>query len=79
MLQAYLETRVGLRPTSADDRALVGRVPGWGNVWVATGHGANGLLQGPYSARVLAHDIAGIPLPADEAPLPAAFDPARFA
>ncbi len=26
----YLETRVGLRPTSADDRALVGRVPGWG-------------------------------------------------
>jgi D-amino-acid dehydrogenase len=76
---AYLETRVGLRPTSADDRALVGRLPEWGNVWVATGHGANGLLQGPYSARVLAHDIAGIPLPADEVPLPAAFDPARFA
>jgi D-amino-acid dehydrogenase len=76
---AYLETRVGLRPTSADDRALVGRFPGWGNVFVATGHGANGLLQGPYSARVLAHDITGTPLPGDEAPLPAAFDPARFA
>ncbi len=75
----YLETRVGLRPTSADDRALVGPVPGWGNVWVATGHGANGLLQGPYSARVLAHDITGVPLPADESPMPAAFDPARFA
>ena len=74
----YLETRVGLRPTSADERALVGPLPGWGNVWVATGHGANGLLQGPYSARVLAHDMAGVPLPADEAPLPAAFDPARF-
>ena len=26
----YLETRVGLRPTSADDRALVGRLPGLG-------------------------------------------------
>jgi D-amino-acid dehydrogenase len=75
----YLETRVGLRPTSADDRALVGRVPGWGNVWVATGHGANGLLQGPYSARVLAHAMAGVPLPADEPPLPDAFDPGRFA
>jgi len=75
----YLETRVGLRPTSADERALVGHLPGWANVWVATGHGANGLLQGPYSARVLAHEMAGVPLPADESPLPAAFDPARFA
>ncbi|MGA2473931.1 MAG: FAD-dependent oxidoreductase [Acidimicrobiales bacterium] len=74
----YLETRVGLRPTSSDDRALVGRLPGWGNVWVATGHGANGLLQGPYSARVLAHAMAGVSLPADEPPLPDAFDPARF-
>jgi glycine/D-amino acid oxidase-like deaminating enzyme len=75
---SYLETRVGLRPTSADDRALVGRLPGWGNAWVATGHGANGLLQGPYSARVLAHDMAGVGLPGDEQPLPPAFDPGRF-
>ena len=76
---SYLETRVGLRPTSADDRAIVGRVPGWGNAWVATGHGANGLLQGPFSARALAHAMAGVDLPADEAPLPPAFDPGRFA
>ncbi len=74
----YLETRVGLRPTSADDRAVVGRLPGWSNAWVATGHGANGLLQGPYSARVLAHAMAGVALPSGEAPLPGAFDPARF-
>jgi len=74
----YLETRVGLRPTSADDRALVGRLPGWGNVWVATGHGANGLLQGPYSGRVLAHAITGTELPPGEAPLPDQFAPARF-
>ena len=75
----YLETRVGLRPTSADDRAVVGRLPGWGNAWVATGHGANGLLQGPYSARVLAHEMAGEAQPTDEAPLPGSFDPGRFA
>jgi D-amino-acid dehydrogenase len=75
----YLETRVGLRPSSADDRAIVGRLPGWGNAWVATGHGANGLLQGPVSARGLAHDLAGVDLPADEALLPGSFDPARFA
>jgi D-amino-acid dehydrogenase len=74
----YLETRVGLRPTSADDRAVVGRVPGWGNAWVATGHGANGLLQGPLSSRVLAHTITDTALPADEVPLPDAFDPRRF-
>lgn len=76
---SYLETRVGLRPTSADDRAVVGRLPGWGNAWVATGHGANGLLQGPLSARVLAHGMAGLGLPGDEVPLPASFDPGRFA
>jgi D-amino-acid dehydrogenase len=74
----YRETRVGLRPTSPDDRALVGRVPGWSNAWVATGHGANGLLQGPYSARVMAHRIAGFERPAAEAPLPESFDPSRF-
>jgi D-amino-acid dehydrogenase len=73
----YLETRVGLRPTSVDDRALVGLLPGWSNAWVATGHGANGLLQGPYSGRVLASTIAGHD-GADEVLVPAAFDPRRF-
>ena len=75
----YLETRVGLRPTSADDHAVVGRLPGWGNAWVAPGHGADGLLQGPFSARVLAHTMSGVALPDEEAPLPASFDPGRFA
>ena len=55
----YLFTRVGLRPTSPDDRPVVGAVPGWGNVWVATGHGANGLLLGPYTAALLAAELAG--------------------
>jgi D-amino-acid dehydrogenase len=53
----YLYTRVGLRPTSSDDRPVVGAVPGWGNVWVATGHGANGLLLGPYTAALLAAEL----------------------
>ena len=54
-------------------------VPGWGNAFVATGHGANGLLQGPYSSRGLAHAITGARCRPDEPPLPGAFDPARFA
>jgi D-amino-acid dehydrogenase len=54
----YLETRVGLRPTSSDERPVVGALPGWGNVWVTTGHGANGLLLGPYTAALLAAALA---------------------
>ena len=75
----YGETRVGLRPTSADEHALVGQLPGWANVWVATGHGANGLLQGPYSGRVVGHAVTGTPLPTDEPAAPANLDPSRFA
>ncbi len=61
----YGETRVGLRPTSADGRPVVGAVPGWHNVWVATGHGANGLLLGPHTSRIAAELMtdaaAGVP------------------
>jgi D-amino-acid dehydrogenase len=73
----YLETRVGLRPSSPDDRPVLGPVPGWANVWVATGHGANGLLLGPYSALLVAARIAA---QADERcpTIPAEFDPSRF-
>jgi glycine/D-amino acid oxidase-like deaminating enzyme len=46
---------------------------------VVTGHGANGLLQGPYSSRLLAHAITGSAAGADEPPLPDGFDPVRFA
>jgi D-amino-acid dehydrogenase len=82
----YLYTRVGLRPTSPDDRPVVGAVPGWGNVWVATGHGANGLLLGPYTAALLAAEVTGemtggqsagtaaTPTPG----IPDELDPARF-
>ena len=54
-----LEVRVGLRPTSVDDRPLLGPFPGLSNVYVCTGHGANGLLLGPYSAALVAAGITG--------------------
>lgn len=53
------EVRVGLRPTSVDDRPLLGPVPGLANVHVCTGHGANGLLLGPHSAALVAAGIVG--------------------
>lgn len=62
----------GLRPISADGLPLLGRVPGWDNVHLATGHGRNGILLTPVTGALMAdyllHDM----------PLPAAFDPARF-
>jgi D-amino-acid dehydrogenase len=75
---SYLETRVGLRPTSVDDRPVVGRVPSWNNAWVATGHGANGLLQGPFGARVVAHEMTDTALAVDEPVLPRSCLPDRF-
>jgi D-amino-acid dehydrogenase len=54
-----VEVRVGLRPASVDGLPVVGRVPGWSNAYVATGHGAEGLLLGPLSASVLAGLMVG--------------------
>ena len=54
-----LEVRIGLRPTSPDDRPLLGPMPGTANVHVCTGHGANGLLMGPYSASLVADTVQG--------------------
>jgi glycine/D-amino acid oxidase-like deaminating enzyme len=70
---AFSEVRVGLRPASADDRPLLGRLPGRSNVYVCTGHGAEGLLLGAYSGALVASAVLG-----DEPPDLAPFDPGRF-
>jgi len=54
-----LETRVGLRPLSADGLPVLGGVPGVAGAFVATGHGPSGLTLGPYSARVIADLVVG--------------------
>jgi D-amino-acid dehydrogenase len=68
------EIRVGLRPTSADDLPVLGALPGVPGVFVATGHGANGLLLGPVSGALVADLVCGRDPNVDLAP----FDPARF-
>jgi D-amino-acid dehydrogenase len=72
---SYVQTKVGLRPTAPDDRPVLGLVPGWDNAWVATGHGANGLLLGPYSAKILAEHILEEP---GRTGIPDELDPSRF-
>jgi D-amino-acid dehydrogenase len=74
----YLTTRVGLRPSSLDDRPIIGAIPGWGNVWAATGHGANGLLLGPYSASIVADLVMGEAHRGRDSQRWSPFAPARF-
>ncbi len=70
------EVRVGLRPASADDLPILGALPGIPNVYVATGHGANGLLLGPVSGAAVASRALGRSLTLDLDLTP--FSPARF-
>jgi D-amino-acid dehydrogenase len=69
------DIRVGLRPASADERPILGSIPGWSNVHVATGHGTEGLLMGPYTAALVAESIVTGSLP----PAIAGLSPERFA
>lgn len=51
------EVRVGLRPRTPDGDPILGRLPGFENAYVATGHGGGGLQRGPISGRLVA-DLA---------------------
>jgi glycine oxidase len=48
----------GLRPGSPDRLPMLGRLPGWGNVTVATGHLRNGILLAPITAELVTQWIA---------------------
>jgi D-amino-acid dehydrogenase len=77
------EIRVGSRPATPDGRPILGRVPGWSNAFVATGHGTEGLLLGPFSALVVARLVLGIEtaVPTESADATQVLDwcsPARF-
>lgn len=43
----------GLRPGSPDRLPILGRLPGWSNVTVATGHFRNGILLAPITAKLV--------------------------
>ncbi|HEY8738856.1 MAG TPA: glycine oxidase ThiO [Candidatus Dormibacteraeota bacterium] len=64
----------GLRPGTPDRLPLLGRVPGWQGISLATGHFRNGILLAPVTgvliADLLRHERPRMPLEA--------FDPARF-
>ncbi len=65
-----------LRPVTADGMLLLGQVPGWDGVYMATGAGRKGILLGPAMARLVTDLITQ----GNTALLPLdAFDPGRFA
>ena len=54
LLEVELVRRTAcLRPLSADGLPIIGKVPGWDNVYLATGHGAQGILLSTVTARII--------------------------
>lgn len=53
-------TWAGLRPGCRLGRPIIGRVPGWANLWVAAGHFRSGIQLAIGTARVLADAMTGV-------------------
>ncbi len=64
----------GLRPGSPDGLPVIGRLPGYDNVYVATGHFRNGILLAPITGKLMAELVLR---GRTEMPLEP-FDPGRF-
>jgi D-amino-acid dehydrogenase len=64
----------GMRPLTPDGLPAIGRVPGFDNVYVATGHAMLGITLAPATGVAIAEQITGEKPSFDLKP----FDPARF-
>ena len=70
----------GSRPLSPDGKPIIGPVPGWEGIFLATGHGTKGIHLGPITGRIISDYVthAGCMAP-EELPVPTNdFLPARF-
>lgn len=52
-----VEQRAGLRPKPRKGRPIIGPLPGWDRIMVATGHYKSGVLMGPITGQVVARWI----------------------
>jgi glycine oxidase len=64
----------GLRPATPDGLPVLGRLPGWRNAWVSSGHFRTGILLSPVSGRLMAQAIVS----GREDGLPPELSPKRF-
>jgi D-amino-acid dehydrogenase len=62
------EEWAGLRPMTFDDLPVIGRVPRWRNLLLATGHGMLGITTAPATGRLVAELICGRAPHIDPAP-----------
>jgi len=66
----------GVRPLSSDMLPLIGKVPGWRGVWLATGHGTKGIhlaaITGWIIADLITRGKTEVPVPLEP------FAPTRF-
>ncbi len=67
------ELRVGLRPVSEDNIPILGPIADVNGAYAATGHGATGLMLGPYSGKIVAECVTG-----EREHIPESFSVARF-
>jgi len=51
------ELRVGLRPGTPDDAPILGPIPGWEGVTLATGHFRSGILLSPITGKLISELI----------------------
>jgi glycine oxidase len=57
--QTTIETTwAGLRPKTPDTRPVLGPVPGWENVTLATGHNSVGIILSAITGQIIAEDVA---------------------
>jgi D-amino-acid dehydrogenase len=71
---AGLHAWAGLRPSTSDGLPLLGAVPGYDGLYLATGHGMLGVTLAPATGAVLAPLV----LRGEQAPELGPFDPARI-
>jgi D-amino-acid dehydrogenase len=64
----------GLRPMTPDGLPIIGRAPRHANLYIATGHGSDGVFMAPATASLLCDMILDRPRPEESQ----AFDPGRF-
>jgi glycine oxidase len=69
-----VQAAAGLRPVSQDGLPLIGRLPGYDNAYIATGHGRKGILLSAITGQAMARLIVH----GETSPLITPFDPARF-
>jgi glycine oxidase len=59
LAQSTIQTTwAGLRPRTPDTRPILGRLPGWENVILATGHNSVGILLSPLTGKTVAECIS---------------------